>query len=144
MEETATLKKRIVLTRGQNIILVGKIKDYSTHIITSRPRLVDFVKVIAKEMGCEVSRHAVRETFLVLNKEFTEWPRKESKGKDRHKSRKTLTQMVKTVKLLGNVVQQLVNSHGAQGTARQIEQALADLEAVEKKNAPDLFAGVGT
>jgi hypothetical protein len=32
----------------------------------------------------------------------------------------------------------------AEDASLQIKQALADLEAVEKKDAPDLFAGVGS
>jgi len=146
MESTATTqqRKRILLTREQNIILASKIRDYSTHIITSRPRLVDFVKMIAKEMGCEVSQHAVRETFLVLNKDFTEWPKKELSGKDRHKSRKTLSQVVKSMKTVCEVLSLTLRNQGLHASAKLVEQCLVDLDAVEKNYPPDLFAGVGS
>lgn len=138
------IKRRITLSREQTIILTDKIRVYSPHIIQERPQLVDFVKTISQDMGCEVSRHAVRETFLVLNKQFTEWPRKESSGKDRHKSRKTVAQLVKTVQVLGSILRQCMATQGHLDASLQIKQALADLEAVEKKDAPDLFAGVGS
>lgn len=138
------IKRRITLSREQTIILTDKIRVYSPHIIQERPQLVDFVKTISQDMGCEVSRHAVRETFLVLNKQFTEWPRKESSGKDRHKSRKTVAQLVKTVQVLGSILRQCMVTQGHLDASLQIKQALADLEAVEKKDAPDLFAGVGS
>lgn len=138
------IKRRITLSREQTIILTDKIRVYSPHIIQERPQLVDFVKTISQDMGCEVSRHAVRETFLVLNKQFTEWPRKESSGKDRHKSRKTLSQVIKSMKTVCEVLSLTLTNQGLHASARLIDHCLADLEAVEKKNTPDLFAGVGS
>jgi len=143
MIETTT-KKRITLSRAQTIELTDRIRTYSPHIIETRPSLVDFVKTISEDMGCEVSRHAVRETFLVLNRQFTEWPRKKSSGKGRHKSRKTLNQLVKSMKTVCEVLSLTLTNQGLHASAGLIDRCLADLESAEKKNSPDLFAGVGT
>jgi len=101
MSNIATQKKRITLSRAQTIELTDRIRTYSPHIIETRPSLVDFVKTISEDMGCEVSRHAVRETFLVLNKGFKEWPRKnQGGGRPRDHQRRMVAKLAKTVVML--------------------------------------------
>jgi hypothetical protein len=55
-----------------------------------------------------------------------------------------VAQLVKTVQVLGSILRQCMVTQGHLDASLQIKQALADLEAVEKKNTPDLFAGVGS